>query len=82
MSEPEKQVERTKHRDVQLPERVAERVEQRVPRSDFDSVDEYVTYVLEEVLERIDAETAEANYDSSDEAEVEDRLEALGYLDE
>lgn len=82
MSEPEKQVERATHRNVQLPERVAERVEQRVPRSDFDSVDEYVTYVLEEVLERIDAETADANYESSHEAEVEDRLEALGYLDE
>ena len=57
-----------------------ERIEDRLKRSPFDTVDEYVTFVLEEVLVRVEESTPddEAVVDRN---EVESRLEALGYLD-
>lgn len=82
MSEPEEQVDGVDGREITLPERVADRIEQRVPLSDFHSVDEYVAYVLEEVLERVEAEQSDEVGESAHEEEVEERLEALGYLDE
>lgn len=65
-------------RAVDLPERVVERVEARLPYTEFESVEEYVGFALEEVLasveEREDPEPV-------DEREVRDRLESLGYLE-
>lgn len=71
--------ERTK--TVELPERVASRVEQRLPRTEFETVSEYVAFAMEEVLYRVEDETDEGE-SAVDEAEVEDRLKSLGYLDE
>ena len=57
-----------------------ERVENRLQRSPFDTVDEYVTFVLEEVLVRVEESTPD-DEEVVDRNEVESRLEALGYLD-
>lgn len=66
-------------RTVTLSKPVVERVEARLHRTDFDSADEYVDFVLREVLTRVEAESDEA-YDGIDESEVESRLESLGYM--
>lgn len=65
---------------VELPKRVAERVEARVPFTEFDSVDEYVTFVVEEVLYAVE-EASDEDAEPVDEAEVRSRLESLGYLE-
>jgi len=67
---------------VELPTRIVERVEQRLPRTEFDSSAEYITYVMEEVLYRVEQETEEDDFEEVDEDEVKDRLKSLGYLDE
>lgn len=67
---------------IQLPERIIERVENRLPRTDWDSPEEYITYVLEEVLYRVEKETDDDDFEEIDEEEVEDRLRSLGYLGE
>lgn len=67
-------------RGVAVPDRLVERVERRLPRTDFDSTEAYVAYVLEEVLAQVESETDD-DYDRVDGDEVEDRLESLGYLD-
>lgn len=68
---------------VELPTRIVERVEQRLPRTEFDSSAEYITYVMEEVLYRVEQETEDDdNFEAVDEDEVKDRLKSLGYLDE
>lgn len=69
-------------RSVALPERVVERVERRLPRTEWDDSAAYITYVLEEVLYRIEADTEDDDFESVDEDEVKDRLKSLGYLDE
>ena len=65
---------------VELPADVVERVDARLPRTEFDSVDAYVAYVLEEVLAGVEA-TTDDEFATADEAQVRDRLASLGYLD-
>ena len=71
-----------KQRQVELPERIVERVENRLPRTEFDSTPEYITYVMEEVLYRVEQETEDDDFEAVDEDEVRDRLKSLGYLNE
>ena len=56
------------------------RIEERVRETGFGSVDEYVTFVLNEVLKEEEEET-EAAFSKEEEEEVKKRLRALGYLD-
>ena len=67
---------------VELPDRIVERVEARLPRTEFDDVAEYVTFVMEEVLYRVEKETEDDDFEAVDEDEVKDRLKSLGYLNE
>ena len=55
------------------------RIEERVRDTGFSSVDEYVTFVLEEVIKEEGEE--EAAFSKEEEEEVKKRLRALGYLD-
>lgn len=66
---------------VELPIALADEIEQRLRYTDFDDVDAYVTFVMEEVLAAVEDED-DANYDAVDQEEVESRLESLGYLSE
>lgn len=65
---------------VDLPDRIVERVEARLPRTEWDTPEEYITYVMEEVLYRVEKETEDDDFEPIDEDEVEDRLRSLGYL--
>lgn len=67
---------------LELPERIVSRVEARLPRTEFDTPEEYVTYVMEEVLYRVEKETEDDDFEAVDEDEVKDRLKSLGYLNE
>ena len=55
------------------------KIEERVRETGFSSVDEYVTFVLEEVLK--EEGEGEAAFSKEEEEEVKKRLRALGYLD-
>lgn len=66
---------------VQLPSQVVERVEARVPRTEFDDAGEYVAYVVEEVLAAVEDDSDE-NIDGDDREELETRLKSLGYLED
>jgi hypothetical protein len=69
-------------RSVELPERILERVEERLPRTEWDTSAEYIGYVMEEVLYRVEEETEDDDFEGVDEDEVKDRLKSLGYLNE
>ena len=66
---------------VALPDHVVSKVEARLQRTDFDTVEEYVTFVMEETLARVEAQT-DTEATTVDEEEVRTRLESLGYLEE
>lgn len=65
--------------NVHLPDRLLSRIESRVARTEFDSVDDYVTFVLAETLARVEDDGGEPSRD--DEETVRARLEALGYAE-
>ena len=69
-------------RSVELPERIVSRVDARLPRTEWETPAEYITYVMEEVLYRVEEETEGDDFEAVDEEEVKDRLKSLGYLNE
>ncbi len=56
------------------------RIEERVQATEFDSVEDYVSYVMEEILREEDSEE-EPTFSEAEEEEVKNRLRALGYLE-
>ena len=69
-------------RTVELPKRIVDRTEARLPRTEWDEPEEYITYVMEEVLYRVEKETADDDFEPVDEEAVKSRLKSLGYLNE
>ena len=66
-------------KSVKLSTELYGRIERRVNETGFGSVDEYITFVIEEVLKEEGEE--EAAFSKEEEEEVKKRLRALGYLD-
>lgn len=64
-------------RTVTVADHLYERAEQRIAKTNFESVDDYVEFVLEEVLA---GDVDDAAYDDNDD-DVQARLRSLGYLD-
>ena len=69
---------------VELPSDLISRVEDRVQRTRLDDSAAYIKHVLEEVLWQLEHEDVgpEMGGEEGNESLVEDRLEALGYLNE
>ena len=74
------------HWHVQLPDRVVSKIAGRIQRTEFESVDEYVTFAMESLLRELDEQddSAEDHRGHGDDAEntdeLEERLESLGYM--
>jgi hypothetical protein len=66
---------------IQIPKRIIEQIHQRLPQTDFKTVDDYVTFVLEEVLREVDDQETDKSMSEEDEKKVKERLKALGYLE-
>ena len=69
--------EERKSKVVSLPTELYSRIEERAKSTGFDSIDDYVAFVLGEVIK----EEGEADISKEDEAEVKRRLRSLGYQD-
>ncbi len=65
--------------DIKVPKEIIRKIEVRIKDTEFKSVEEYVTFVLEEVIR--DEEEPEEVFSEEDEKKVKERLRALGYLD-
>ncbi len=65
---------------VDISDRLYSEIEGRVKESgEFKSVEEYITFVLEELL-KDEEEEEEHSLSEEDEEKVKDRLRGLGYL--
>ena len=74
-------------RTIEIPERTAQSLANRIEGTEFDSVDDYAAFALDQLLDEIRRQhpTSEQSIpDSGTEPDrqesVEDRLESLGYL--
>ncbi len=67
---------------VEIPAELYGKIEKRAKETGFDSVDKYVTFVLEELLKELEKESEE-EFELSEEEErkIKERLRALGYID-
>ena len=67
-----------KGKSLNLPGDLYDRIDERARSTGFGSVEEYVTFVMEEVLKEDDQQPA---FSKKDEEEVKKRLKALGYAE-
>jgi Arc/MetJ-type ribon-helix-helix transcriptional regulator len=81
MKEEEKETKEGEKKAVFLPAELYGRIEERVRATEFGSVEEYVTYVMEEILREEESEEEEPAFSEAEEEEVKKRLRALGYLE-
>lgn len=75
--------QRPDHRTVSIPEDVYDRVERRLARTRFETVDEYVAEAMEGVLREVErgADGDEDRSETPDADAVEQRLQSLGYIE-
>jgi metal-responsive CopG/Arc/MetJ family transcriptional regulator len=66
--------------EISIPTHILDRVDERLPRTSFNTRDRYIAYVLAEILARIE-DASDDEYESVNQNEVESRLESLGYLE-
>lgn len=70
---------------INISDDLTKKLEERVSASDeFDSVEKYVNYVLEEVIKQTSGDAGKSSdetYSKEQEEAVKQRLEDLGYLD-
>lgn len=64
--------------EIKIPKEIIKKIEEHIKDTEFKSVEEYVSFVLEEVTK--DEEEPEEVYSEKDEKIVKERLKALGYL--
>ena len=70
--------------DLTISDELADRIDARVERTDFESPAEYAEFVLSEVVTRVERERDGGGDESAETSRegVEDRLQSLGYLEE
>lgn len=76
--------------NLQIPSALASRIQKRLAKSDFKSIDEYASYILDQVLSELEAGEAHDEkqtqnegtsvFSKEDQESVEQRLRDLGYL--
>jgi len=74
-----KKTSREKVRTISIPAELFKKIEERTKETEFTSVSDYVTYVLEEVL--AESEEEEKPLTKEEEERIKARLKALGYLE-
>ena len=67
--------------EIRISQDLLKKIKIRVEEAGFTSVDEYVTFVMEEVIKEVENEEPEEVFSEEDEEKVKERLRALGYLD-
>jgi len=70
-------------RSIEIPDDVSNRLEQRVSKSEFDSVEAYIRFVLREVAKdhpEIE-DTTTTRQSNSDESRARENLKSLGYIE-
>ena len=81
MKEKEEKKSEGEKKAVFLPAALYDRIEARVHATEFHSVEEYVTFVMEEIVSEEDSEEEAPTFSEEEEEEVKKRLRALGYLE-
>jgi hypothetical protein len=68
--------------DLTISDELADRIDARVERTDFESPAEYAEFVLSEVVTRVERDDEGDEAADASREGVQDRLQSLGYLEE
>ena len=65
-----------------MPEKIIEKLENKIKETNFDSISDYLIYVLKQVLEKETESNSkrEVSYSKEEEEAVKRRLKELGYI--
>lgn len=63
---------------IQIPDELQHEIETRIAGTEFESVEEYICFVIREIVE---GDPVRGDNQNTEDADVEDRLRELGYLD-
>jgi hypothetical protein len=72
----------TENRNITISEETFNRLDDRLGHTEFDSVEEYVQHVLDELTLYVDDQFDSEDTEEIEEEEVKERLRSLGYLRE
>ena len=65
-----------------IPKELVEKLKKRAEKTGFDSLSDYITYILRQVLSRIEAEESQKGESSEKKIEeVKQTLRDMGYID-
>jgi len=66
---------------IKVPKHMYKKIEKRSKEKDFDSVSDYIFFILKQVVRRIENEQwkEKRNISAKDEQKIKERLKALGY---
>jgi len=69
--------------DVEIPKDLTEKIREHCNEAGFDSVSDYVTYVLKQVVSKLELEKERSSEKEREyDREVKEELKNLGYVDE
>lgn len=63
---------------ITIPKELVKKIEQRIKQTDFNSVEEYIVYVLEQMTDTDSSETE--SYSKEEEAALKQNLKDMGYI--
>ena len=66
---------------ISLPEELEEKLKNKIKETNFDSISDYLIYILKQVLEKeTESSRKEQPYSEEEEQAVKNRLKELGYI--
>ncbi|AJF62672.1 MAG: hypothetical protein QT11_C0001G0530 [archaeon GW2011_AR20] len=68
-----------KYTTVSIPKQLADKIKERIKKTGFSSVSDYVIYVLREVISNIEEKGKKEAFSKEEEEIVRKRLKGLGY---
>jgi len=68
--------------ELTISDDLAERIEERVRNTEYESIDEYAEFALNQIVTRVERESVEERESAATDEEIQSRLQSLGYLQE
>ena len=68
--------------EIDIPDHLTPKIENRLKHTKFDTVESYITYIVEEAVHHLEMNHSTDSSNEIQEEEVKSRLKSLGYLKE
>ncbi|MHA1793232.1 MAG: CopG family transcriptional regulator [Promethearchaeota archaeon] len=70
-----------KGKEITISESLYNKIKNRLPKTEFSTVSDYIEYIVREVLNSLEEEEEKKVFTKDEEKEIEQRLRDLGYID-